>query len=182
MLNLLQKRVLPRYGWFFVVYIQSWSLQTFQYVVKGKKNVLFSRYRYYLSSFGTIAISHIKLIEFGVYHTELLLLWVSKSRWQVTTRIKVIIFWFWTLFCHFHTVKLFAIVPESSYSKKVLFSQFWVRFCCIRILFSSNTMNIWFNQKKVLNLLQKRVFPRYWWSLSYWVATFVSVKIALTSN
>ena len=103
------------------------------------------------------------MTKFGVYHTELLLLWVSKSRWQVTTRIKVFIFWFWTLFCHFHTVKFFAIVPESSYSKKVLFSQFWVRFCCIRILFSSNTINIWFNLKKVLNLLQKRVLPRYGW-------------------
>ena len=103
------------------------------------------------------------MTKFGVYHTELILLWVSKSRWQVTTRIKVFIFWFWTLFCHFHTVKFFAIVPESSYSKKVLFSQFWVHFCFIRIHFSSVTINIGFNQKKVLNLLQKRVFPRYGW-------------------
>ena len=79
LLNLPQKRVFPRYWWFFVVYIQSWFLQTFQYVVKGKKNVLISWFWYFLSCFCPIAINHIGLINFGVYHTEL-----SKSRWQVT--------------------------------------------------------------------------------------------------
>ena len=157
-----------------------------------QKNVLISWYRYFLSTFGTIAINHINLIKFGVYHTELLLLWVSKSGWQETRRIKVFIFWLWTLSCCFHTVEFYAIAPESCSSEKVLISQFWARFCSFHffplIIFNSVSANLtyiisyfsspvkfWYYCYKSYQIDQIR-------RLSYWVNTIVSVKTALTSN
>ena len=94
------------------------------------KNVLISWFWYFQSCFCPIAINHIGLIYFGVYHTQ------------------------------FSSLQYFRKVI---FSTKVLISEFWACFWCKRIRFTSVRINIRCNQKKLLNLLQKRVFPRYWW-------------------
>ena len=96
------------------------------------------------------------------------------------------------IFSCLHTILIFANLPVRSQGPKnlfiLIFSVLFLSHCyklyridqfrglsywvvkialtsnwCKRICFTSVRINIRCNQKKLLNLLQKRVFPRYWW-------------------